>query len=123
MPLTRSFKETVEERIEEDPAFRDALLAEGIDALLSGEVNVGKAILRDYVNATIGFAKLAKETGIPVKSLMCMFGPPGNPSARNLFSVISVLQTLSGTSLRVRPDPRPSKSQARKPAPVLRRAG
>jgi DNA-binding phage protein len=123
MPLSRSFKETVKERIEEDPAFRDALLAEGIDALLSGEVDVGKAILRDYLNATIGFAKLAKETGIPVKSLMRMFGPAGNPSARNLFSVIGVLQSSSGTSLRVRPRPRPPKSQTRKPASVLRRAG
>ena len=123
MPLSRSFKETVKERIDEDPAFRDALLAEGIDALLSGEVDVGKIILRDYINATIGFSKLADETGIPIKSLMRMFGPAGNPSARNLFSVIRVLQQSSGASLTVRTDPKSLRSRAQRPAQTLRKAG
>lgn len=122
MPLSRSFKETVKERIEEDPAFRDALLAEGIDALLSGEVDVGKIILRDYINATLGFAKLADETGIPIKSLMRMFGPAGNPNARNLFSVISALQRSSGASLRVRSDPKPRRSRTHRSAQALRKA-
>jgi len=102
MPLTRSFKETVKARVEEDAAFRDALLSEGIDALLAGDVDTGKAIIRDYINATVGFEKLAEETGTPSKSLMRMFGPTGNPSARNLFSVISELQRASGVSLHVR---------------------
>ena len=123
MPLSRSFKETVKERIDEDPAFRDALLAEGIDALLSGEVDVGKIILRDYINATIGFAKLADETGIPIKSLMRMFGPAGNPSARNLFSVIRVLQKASGASLTVHAAPKSSKPRRPRSAPTLRKAG
>jgi DNA-binding phage protein len=122
MPLSRSFKETVKERIDEDPAFRDALLAEGIDALLSGEVEVGKIILRDYVNATIGFAGLAGATGIPAKSLMRMFGPTGNPSARNLFSVIRALQQTSGASLTVRATSMRSRPRPRKPAPPLRKA-
>ena len=122
MPLTRSFKETVKERIDEDPAFRDALLAENIDALRSGEVEVGRIILRDYINATIGFAKLADETGIPIKSLMRMFGPSGNPSARNLFSVIRVLQQSSGASLTVRTDPKSVRSRAQRAAQTLPRA-
>ena len=123
MPLTRSFKETVRERVQEDAAFRDALLVEGIDAMLSGEVEVGRAIIRDYINATIGFERLAKETGTPTKSLMRMFGRAGNPSARNLFAVISVLQRSSGTSLRVGPGPKAPRSRAQRSAPALRRAG
>jgi DNA-binding phage protein len=123
MPLSRSFKETVKERLDEDPAFRDALLAEGVDALLSGEVDVGKVILRDYINATLGFAKLADETGIPVKSLMRMFGPAGNPSARNLFSVIHVLQQSSGASLTVGTAPQPSRSRVQRSRPHLRKTG
>ena len=119
MPLTRSFKVTVRERVQEDAAFRDALLAEGIDAMLSGEVEVGRAIIRDYINATIGFEQLAKETGTPTKSLMRMFGRAGNPSARNLFAVISVLQQSSGTSLRVRPGPKPSRLRAPRSTPAL----
>jgi DNA-binding phage protein len=123
MPLTRAFKETVKERIDEDPAFRDALLAEGIDALLSGEVDVGRMILRDFINATIGFAKVAEETGIPVKSLMRMFGPSGNPNARNLFAVIRVLQQSAGAGLRVRADTKRAKSRIRASSRALRRAG
>jgi len=101
MPLTRSFKETVKARVEADPAFREALLTEGVDALLAGEIDEGKAILRDYINATVGFEKLAEETGTPAKSLMRMFGPTGNPNARNLLTVLHRLQHASGVSLRV----------------------
>ena len=101
MPLTRSFKETVKARAQRDAAFREALLAEGIDALLTGDMDTGKAILRDYINATIGFDKLAETTGKPTKSLMRMLGPRGNPNASNLFSVISSLQKAAGISLRV----------------------
>lgn len=101
MPLTRSFKETVRARVESDPAFRDALLAEGVEALLSGDLDTGKAVLRDYINATIGFERLADATGTPPKSLMRMFGPRGNPNARNLFAVIGHLQRSSGVNLHV----------------------
>ena len=103
MALTRSFKDTVKARVERDAEFRDALLAEGTDALLAGDMDTGKAILRDYINATVGFEKLAEDTGTPAKSLMRMFGPRGNPNARNLFSIIHRLQSASGISLRVRP--------------------
>ena len=103
MPLTRAFKDTVKARAKRDAAFRDALLTEGVDALLAGDMDIGKAILRDYINATVGFDKLAEDTGTPAKSLMRMFGPRGNPNARSLFSIIHRLQSASGVSLRVRP--------------------
>ena len=69
--------------------------------LLSGEVETGKALLRDYINATVGFERLARETGTPSKSLMRMLGPNGNPRASNLLSVISALQQASGLHLAV----------------------
>jgi DNA-binding phage protein len=114
MALTRSFKETVKARVEKDAAFGDALLTEGVDALIAGDVEAGKAIIRDYINATVGFEKLAEETGTPSKSLMRMFGPTGNPNARNLFSVIRSLQRSSGMNLRVRRAARTSQSRARR---------
>ena len=57
---------------------------------------------RDYINATVGFEELGKATGTPTKSLMRMFGPRGNPQARNLFAVIGHLQRESGISIEVR---------------------
>ena len=106
MTLTRSFKELVQSRIAEDPAFGMALLREGIDSMLTGDVQTGKAVLRDYIKATVGFEKLAEATGAPPKSLIRMFGPRGNPQARNLFSVIGFLQEQAGVHLRVASEPR-----------------
>ncbi len=102
MALTRSFKETVKARVASDPAFREALLTEGLNALLEGDVETGKAVLRDYINATIGFETLGEATHTPPKSLMRMFSRRGNPSANHLFAVIHQLQSSSGITLQVR---------------------
>jgi DNA-binding phage protein len=101
MALTRDFKQTVLARVQADPKFRDALLKEGIETLLAGDVDTGKAILRDYIKATVGFEQLGAQTGTSSKSLIRMFGPAGNPQARNLFAVIGQLQRHAGLSLRV----------------------
>jgi hypothetical protein len=92
MALTRDFKELMQKRIARDPAFADALLREGIDTMLAGDVDTGKAILRDYIKATVGFEKPGAATGTPAKSLIRMLGPCGNPQARNFFGIIGYLQ-------------------------------
>lgn len=51
MSLTRDFRETVQARAERDPAFREALLKEGVECLLTGDFEAGKIVLRDYINA------------------------------------------------------------------------
>ena len=102
MPLTRDFKETVQLRAERDPAFREGLLKEGVECLLAGDVDTGKIVLRDYINATIGFEELGALTNKSSKSLMRMFGPSGNPHARNLFEVIRCIQEHEGVQLEVK---------------------
>jgi hypothetical protein len=102
MTLTRDFKETIQARVERDPAFREALLKEGVECLLSGDVETGKTVLRDYINATIGFEALGDLTDKSPKSLMRMFGPKGNPQARNLFEIIGYLQEREGVHFEVR---------------------
>ena len=101
MALTRDFKETVQARARTDPEFREALLREAVDAMLAGEVDLGKAVLRDYINATVGFRQLGVCVNKPTKSLMRMFGPAGNPQARNLFEIIGHVQRLEGIRLQV----------------------
>src|SRR5271166_6348720 len=102
MPLTRDFKETIRARVKRDPGFRKALLQEGIENFLSGDVETGKIILRDFINATVGFAKLSDVTNRSAKSLMRMFGPRGNPQARNLFEIVAYLQRAEGVRFEVR---------------------
>ncbi len=103
MALTRDFKDTIQARASRDPRFRRELLREGIQCLLSGDLDTGKTVLRDYINATVGFEELGVLTHKSPKSLMRMFGPKGNPQARNLFEIIGYLQKREGVSLEVRP--------------------
>jgi len=102
MVLTRSFRDHIKAKIKSDPEFRQALFQEAVQTLLEGDVDTARTVLRDFINATIGFSALAKATGIPPKSLMRMFGPNGNPTAANLSEVIRVLQKKTGVHLEVR---------------------
>jgi DNA-binding phage protein len=102
MALTRDFRETVQADAKRDPSFRRGLLSEALESLLSGEVTLGKELLRDYINATVGFPELAAHTKIHAKTLHQMFGPNGNPTARNLFEIVAYLQQAEGVRFQVR---------------------
>jgi hypothetical protein len=103
MALTTDFRETVQADIRRDAVFRRGMLSEAIESLLSGEVALAKEILRDYINATVGFPKLAAATKIHVKTVHQMFGPRGNPTASRLFEIIAYLQEAEGVRFEVRP--------------------
>ncbi len=83
MALTRDFKDTVMARARHDPEFREGLLTEAVECLLAGDVDAGKILLRDYINATIGFTQLSRLTNKKNTSLMRMLGPKGNPAAQS----------------------------------------
>lgn len=101
MGLTKDFKVTVLARARRDARFREALLIEAINAYLAGDIAVGKAVLRDLVNATIGFEGLALEVGKLSKSLHRMLAPRGNPSTETFFEIIRALQKKARVRLRV----------------------
>jgi DNA-binding phage protein len=103
MALTRDSKETIRARVKRDSGFRKALLREGIEEFFSGDVETGKIILRDFINATVGFPKLSEITHRSAKSLMRMLGPRGNPQARSLFEIVKYLQEAEGVRFEVRP--------------------
>lgn len=101
MALTREFKDTVLTRVQRDGKYREALFTEAINAYLAGDTATGKAILRDLVNATIGFEGLAAEIKKPSKSLHRMLAPRGNPNTENFFDIVSTLQKKTRVKLRV----------------------
>ena len=105
MALTREFKETIVARAGRDAKFRDAMFAEAINAYLAGDTRTGKAMLRDLVNATIGFEGLSAEIRKPSKSLHRMFAERGNPSTENFFDIVKALQKKTRTRLRVAVQP------------------
>lgn len=101
MALTRDFKETIAARARRDPRFRETLFTEAINACLLGDTTEGKAILRDLVNATVGFEGLAAEIHKPSKSLHRTLAPRGNPSTENFFDIVKALQKKTRVRLRV----------------------
>jgi DNA-binding phage protein len=101
MPLTKDFRETIQTRARRDPRFREALFTEAINAYLGGDMATGKEVLRDLVNATIGFEELAAEVNKPSKSLHRMLSPRGNPNIENFFAIVGALQRKTRVRLRV----------------------
>ena len=108
MPLTRDFKDTVKARAERDPAFRRGLFEEAIEAFLSNDTETGKLLLRDYVNATVGFEQLGEELHKSPKSLMRMLSTQGNPRADNLFAVVGHLRAKEGAHFVMRSESQPA---------------
>ncbi len=102
MPITRKFRTTISSRAETDAAFRRQMLTEAVNELLAGDLEAGKAMLRDYINATITFRLLARKVKKSDKSLHRMLGPRGNPRAGNIIEIIKILQTHERVRLRVK---------------------
>ena len=92
MALTRDFKHTVTARVQRDPAFAQALLDEAVALFVGGEPDSARLILRDLVNATLGFEALAEEIHKPAKSLHRMLSQSGNPTMRNISAVFAAIQ-------------------------------
>jgi len=102
MVLTKDVKDTIAVPAQRDPALRNDLLQEGVRCLHARDVDISKAVLRDYINATMGFEELSRVFGKSSKSLMRMFGPKGNPQASNLFAVIHYLQEQEDMHMEVK---------------------
>jgi DNA-binding phage protein len=100
--LTRDFKETVKERVARDPAFAKTMLDEAAAAFLNGEPNVARLVLRDLVNASVGFEELAVETSRPSKSLHRMLSASGNPSMDNLAAIFDVIRKRLAVAIEAR---------------------
>jgi len=101
MALSRTFKETVCARAHYDPAYRDRMLQEAVQALISGDMESAKSLLQLYVNATVGFQELGKAMEMAPQSLTRMLGPDGNPRANNLCAMLAFLQQQADVELTV----------------------
>ena len=100
MALTRDFKNTVTARVQRDPAFAQALLDEAITLFLNGEPDTARLILRDLVNATLGFESLADEIHKPAKSLHRMLSASGNPTMSNISAIFAAIKRSLNLEVR-----------------------
>src|SRR5579863_10318523 len=100
MPMTRSFKDTIQEQLL-DRKFRREFLREAVANMVAGDLDTAKTVLREYINGTVGFGALGNALAKSPKSLMRMLSQTGNPQARNLFAIDAYLQQVDGTVLTV----------------------
>lgn len=102
MTLTRDFKQTIVERVRREPTFATALLDEAASLFLNGDPATARVILRDLVNATVGFEGLASATERPSKSLHRMLSANGNPGMDNLSAIFDALRRNLHVDIEVR---------------------
>jgi DNA-binding phage protein len=102
MALRRDSRKTVAERVQRDPKFAKALLDEAATLFLNGEPDTARLILRDLVNATVGFEALATKTSKPSKSLHRMLSSRGNPSMDNLAAIFDAVRANLKVGIKVR---------------------
>jgi hypothetical protein len=101
MALTKKFKLTIMSRAKKDKKFCEAMLSEAVAELLAGDVDAGKAILRDYINATITFEVLSKFMERHPKSIMRMLSVNGNPTSKSLFMIFHVIQKIKKIHFKI----------------------
>ena len=100
--LTVDSSKTIQVRIKADPAFAEALLREATDMFLNGEAEASRLLLRDVVNATVGFEQIAKATNRPSKSVHRMLSARGNPTMESLSAVFSAIREVLNVSFETR---------------------
>lgn len=101
MPLTKKFKDTVMARAKADKEFREELIIEATNALLDGDIDVGKSLIRDYLNATEAFSAVAEQLHKDEKSIRRMLGPSGNPTLKNFIGILKACGNSEHLHLKI----------------------
>jgi DNA-binding phage protein len=101
MGRTRPVKETILQRAKASPKFRAALIGEALELIAENDVQTAKALIRDYVLASIGFEALAKDVGKKPESIKRMLSVKGNPTISNMAALLSSLTQHEGIQLHV----------------------
>ena len=101
MPLTKKFRETVMARARTDKDFREELIIEATNALLKGDIETGKCLIKDYLNATEAFSAVADQLHKDEKSIRRMLGPSGNPTLKNFMGILNACSSSEHLDLRI----------------------
>ncbi len=102
MALTREFRQTITARVQSEPAYARALLQQATSLLLQGEPHTAKLLLRDLVNASIGFEQLARDMDKPPKSLHRMLSAAGNPTLSHVSAMLAAISAHLGVEIQTK---------------------
>ena len=98
MPTVK-FDAAIKKMVENKPEIGTQMLEDAINAFLSSDLNEARVLLRQYVNATLGFKELARLTGKQDKNLMRALSTNGNPTMATFVEILGALQKASGVTL------------------------
>ena len=101
----REIIETITARVQSEPAYARALLQQATCLLLQGEPHTAKLLLRDLVNASIGFEQLARNINKPPKSLHRMLSAAGNPTLSHVSAMLAAIAAHLGVEIQARVKP------------------
>lgn len=101
----REIIETITARVQSEPAYARALLQQATSLLLQGEPQTAKLLLRDLVNASIGFEQLARDMDKPSKSLHRMLSAAGNPTLSHVSAMLAAIAAHLGVEIQARVKP------------------
>ena len=101
----REIIETITARVQSEPAYARALLQQATSLLLQGEPHTAKLLLRDLVNASIGFEQLARDMDKPPKSLHRMLSATGNPTLSHVSAMLAAIAAHLGVEIQARVKP------------------
>ena len=101
MALTRSYYETVRERCLIDSGYREGILRDSVESLLSGEPGVGLIGLRHAIYGGMGFEELSLQMDMSSERLMELLTPSGGIQAMTLFGIIERLMDYDGVEFEI----------------------
>ena len=103
--MSKEVIETITARVQSEPAYARALLQQAVSLLLQGEPHTAKLLLRDLVNASIGFEQLARDMDKPAKSLHRMLSAAGNPTLSHVSAMLAAIAAHLGVQVQTRVKP------------------
>lgn len=92
MQLTENFKSALFQRMDREPDFRKALLDEIVECFNQDDVVIGKLMLGDFVEGTLGKKRLGKQTHKSPASLNQILDPEIDSETQELFDLIDHLR-------------------------------
>jgi len=111
-----SYNDSLKKLVDENPEMGQQMLEGAVNALFQGEIDEGRILLRQYINATLGFAELGRRLDKDPKNIMRSLGPKGNPTLTNLMAMIQAC--ASAQKMEIQAHVVPKKRSKNHPAPA-----
>ena len=103
---TVPYNQMMRDMIAKRPEMAVEMLEHAVNRIFAGDLVEGRLLLRQYVNATLGFQELARRTEKIDRGLMRMLSKDGNPTATNLMEIVRACADVEDVDITAKLSPR-----------------